>query len=193
MSFCWETQHTALVIVTVREVLKQIISRKSDKHVPSPTSVCETVLPKQSCAWRLQDGKATSCRKWEWSRRRERGQGGEKRQAHLPGPSLSSQGTVVQNPHFWLTPGSGRELEATSISRDEVWLDTEKSGSNETSSFPDAHSLLPGKRMTRVLKGRHRMDDTEVWYPDSSGGIQKALGSTSHSRRENQLFGQLFH
>lgn len=40
VSFCWETQHTALVIVTVREVLKQIISRKSDKHVPSPTSVC---------------------------------------------------------------------------------------------------------------------------------------------------------
>lgn len=35
-----ETQHTGLVIVTVREVLKQIISRKSDKHVPSPTSVC---------------------------------------------------------------------------------------------------------------------------------------------------------
>lgn len=47
-----ETQHTALVIVTVREVLKQIISRKSDKHVPSPTSVyvCAMVLPKQSCA-----------------------------------------------------------------------------------------------------------------------------------------------
>lgn len=36
MSFCWETQHTALVIVTVREVLKQIISRKSDKQSPLP-------------------------------------------------------------------------------------------------------------------------------------------------------------
>lgn len=74
-----ETQHTALVIVTVREVLKQIISRKSDKHVPSPTSVCvcAMVLPKQSCAWWLQDGKASSCRKWEWGRRGGEGRGGK--------------------------------------------------------------------------------------------------------------------
>lgn len=45
-----ETQHTALVIVTVREVLKQIISRKSDKHVPlSHQCVCDGAAKAKLC------------------------------------------------------------------------------------------------------------------------------------------------
>jgi hypothetical protein len=83
-----ETQHTALVIVTVREVLKQIISRKSDKHVPSPTSVCvqwccqsKAVPDGSRMAKHPPAGNGSEAERWGGNRR-----GAEERQAHLLGP-----------------------------------------------------------------------------------------------------------
>lgn len=57
-----------------QRVLKQIISRKSDKHIPSPTRVDKTAMPK------LRPGNATSRRKWEGEKsRRCEGQPGRGR------------------------------------------------------------------------------------------------------------------
>lgn len=140
VSFCWETQHTALVIVTVREVLKQIISRKSDKHALSHPCVHDGAAKAKLCL--TAPGWQSASPVQEMGVRREGGEGSgaEARQAHLPRPWSPAKGPQFRTITSDRFLGQGRPG-GNQISRAEVLAGHGiASAATDKQSLPGVHS-----------------------------------------------------